>query len=489
MEAEQQIAELKEALAQRDAQLAARDREIAELKARNALLEEQVRQLKELVETLQAKLSENSRNSGRPPSSDGPGARKTCSGKKSKTGVNRRKRGGQKGHKGHHRALLPADKVDHVVDLYPPACGHCDAALPVVEDTAPQRHQVTELPEPKPEVTEYRCHAVDCTCGHRTRASLGRLGDSSFGPRLSAIIALLTGVYHLSRRTTQKATQELFGVDISLGGLSAIERRVSDTLESSVDEAWAKAQAAKVKYTDGTTWLEAGVTMQLWTIATACTTVFKVLTEATARALRPLFGKRVGVMVSDRATALYFWAMDARQICWSHLLRRFVSFSQRAGPTAEHGQRLLDYTSLIFEYWHAYKDGHISRTKLIERMRPVRRDFEAELEKAASQNIKGLSGSCFDILHHRKALWTFVDEDDVEPTNNHAEQELRAFVLWRKRSFGAQSKRGHVFAERIMTIAHTSRKQKRSVLAFLTETQRAWINRRPLPSLFASSEG
>jgi transposase len=57
----------------------------------------------------------------------------------------------------------------------------------------------------------------------------------------------------------------------------------------------------------------------------------------------------------------------------------------------------------------------------------------------------------------------------VEPTNSHAQRELRAFVMWRKRSFGSQSERGCRFAERIMTVTHTLRKQKRHVLAYLTE--------------------
>lgn len=480
MDAGRRIEELEAALAHRDAAHVA---ERAELVARIAAFEVQVKQLEELVESLKAKLSENSGNSGRPPSSDGPGARKGQQSRKRKSG---KKRGGQKGHKGHRRELLPVEAVDHVVDVYPPTCENCEVALPEVADPDPMRHQVTDLPEPTPEVTEFRCHAVECTCGHRTRALLDGIADSTFGPRLSAIIAMLTGVYHLSRRTTQRAARELLGVEISLGAISGIEHRVGEALEYSVDEAWEKVRAAKVKYTDGTSWLESGTAMQLWTIATACATVFKILTEATANTLRPLFGKRIGTLVSDRASALYFWAMEARQICWAHLLRRFVSFSERDGPTGAHGQRLLDYTGLVFEYWHAYKDGHLSRTKLVERMRPVRRDFEAALEKAAELGIKGLSGSCLDILHHRKALWTFVDEDGVEPTNNEAEREIRAFVLWRKKSFGAQSKRGHLFAERVMTVAHTSRKQKRTVLSFLTETCRARVERRPLPSLFAA---
>jgi transposase len=476
LDAERRIAELEAALADREALLAVRDAQIA-------ALEREVKQLKEIIEALQAKLSENSGNSGRPPSSDGPGARGNKQSRKRQSG---KKRGGQPGHPGHRRELLPVEAVDHVVDVYPPTCANCEAALPKIADSDPVRHQVTDIPEPKPEVTEFRCHAVDCACGYRTRASIDRVSDSAFGPRLSATIAMLTGVYHLSRRTAQKVARELLGVEISLGAISGIEHRVGEALETSVDEAWEKVQAAKVKYTDGTSWLQSGTAMQLWTIATACATVFKILTEATANTLRPLFGKRIGILISDRATALYFWAMEARQICWAHLLRRFVSFSERDGPIGEHGRRLLDYAGLVFEYWHAYKEGHLSRTKLVERMRPVRRDFEAALQKGVDLGIKGLSGSCLDILHHKKALWTFVEEDGVEPTNNEAEREIRSFVLWRKMSFGAQSKRGHLFAERIMTVAYTARKQKRSVLQFLTETCRARVERRLLPSLFAA---
>ena len=101
-------------------------------------------------------------------------------------------------------------------------------------------------------------------------------------------------------------------------------------------------------------------------------------------------------------------------------------------------------------------------------MAPVRGQMEAALARAVASGINGLSGSCADILAHKGALWTFVDRADVEPTNNHAERELRAFVLWRKRSFGTQSDRGNLFAERLMTVAHTARKQKKNVLAFLT---------------------
>ena len=116
---------------------------------------------------------------------------------------------------------------------------------------------------------------------------------------------------------------------------------------------------------------------------------------------------------------------------------------------------------------------------------PVRRGFEQVLERSVRANIERMSGSCADILEHRDALWTFVNQDGVEPTNNHAERELRAFVLWRRRSFGSQSERGERFAERMMTVVHTARKQGMAVLDFLVRTVTAYVEDATAPRLFA----
>ena len=105
------------------------------------------------------------------------------------------------------------------------------------------------------------------------------------------------------------------------------------------------------------------------------------------------------------------------------------------------------------------------------------------LRRAVKAKIPNLSGSCANILQHQAALWTFTENEGVEPTNNHAERELRAFVLWRKRSFGTQSERGNRFAERLMTVAHTARKQGINVLEFLTACCEAHAAKTPTPSL------
>jgi len=480
MDAQRRIAELE---AERDAERSHSQR----LEQQIGDLLEQVAALTRRVAELTERLGQNSRNSHLPPSSDPPGTAGKGSGQRPK---NDRPRGGQRGHRGSRREFVAADKVDVVVDLYPAECENCWAALPEQPDPGAKRYQWIEVPPLRPYIKETRRHAVTCPCcGHKTRAAYSEqeIPASPFGPRLMGIIGLLTGVYHVSRRRATKLLSDLVGVSISLGAVSAVEARVSEAIEPAVVEAWRRVEGAPVKHTDGTTWLKAGAVLALWTIASTAATVFKIVADGSRATLAPLYGALRGILVSDRATALSFWAMERRQVCWAHLLRKFVSFSERAGPSAEFGRQLLDYTGLLFDYWHDYQAGKLDRATFRAWIAPVRAQVEALLERAVASGIDRLAGSCANILEHRAALWTFVDVDGVEPTNNHAERELRAFVLWRKRCFGTQSERGNLFAERLMTVAHTARKQRKDVLAFLTACCQTQLDGTRAPSLFAAA--
>ena len=153
------------------------------------------------------------------------------------------------------------------------------------------------------------------------------------------------------------------------------------------------------------------------------------------------------------------------------------------GPTGPSGASYFEYTALIFEYWHGYKDGQLTREELQFYMQPLQRDFEQLLARGTKCGSAGISGACADILEHREALWTFVTNEGVEPTNNHAELELRDFVLWRKRSFGTRSERGDRFAERIMTVVRTARKQGLDLLDFLVRSIKASLGAIAAPTL------
>ena len=136
---------------------------------------------------------------------------------------------------------------------------------------------------------------------------------------------------------------------------------------------------------------------------------------------------------------------------------RLVLRARRA--RREIGQ-LLEYTGVVFEYWHDYRDGKLPRAaRRVDRLRPEAGARARSRRRRRHRRPLGL------VRRHRGARAGALDlrrADDVEPTNNHAEREIRAFVLWRKRSYGTQSDRGNVFAERLMTVAHTARKQNKT---------------------------
>ena len=469
-------------IAERDAALAERDAKLAEQAAQIAALTEQVAKLTEL-------LNQNSSNSHKPPSSDPPGTSGSTNKNREKRKRKQRKRGGQPGHKGRHRELLPPDKVNAVEDLFPDVCLDCAFELPRTPDIAACRYQQIDLRDYQPHLTEWRRHEVECSrCGAFTRAEFdpSRIPSSAFGPCLTAVVAMLTGAYHISRRKTQKLLLELFGIEVSLGAISAMERRASEALATAYEEAEREVQYARVKHTDATTWTRAGVLMSLWTMASAAATVYRIFDDGRRETIEPMFGPRLGILVSDRATVFGFWAMSLRQVCHAHLLRKFVAFSERDGPAGAIGRELLELSSLMFEYWHGFKDGTLSREELQHWLRPVQRDIERLLARGENSDIERLSGSCADIRAHHDALWTFVTEEGVEPTNNHAEREIRDFVLWRKRSFGTQSARGERFAERLMTAVGTARKQGKDVLDFLVRSVTAYVNGAPPPRLLSA---
>lgn len=462
------------------------EREIADLRrvikavlAQNEELRAENLQLKAENAELRARLGQNSSNSSKPPSADSPADRES----RREKPASGRKRGGQPGHKGARRQMLTPTKPP--VDCFPECCRRCGKQLPHRRDPDPIRHQTVDVPRIEPVIAEWRLHSVGCDdCG---AVSCGQLPAGvprgMCEPGLIAIIGLLTGDYNLSRRRAVRLLGDILGIDISLGALSEAEEKVSEALAAPVEDARAHVADQGIKHSDATSWRQGNQPRTLWTIATALVTVFIIVPDASMAGLRGLFAKVKGILVSDRGKQFGFWAMDRRQVCWAHLIRRFVGFSERSGPAGQLGENLLLCSHVMMHWWHGVRDGTMSRRKFQHLMASMGPVLERHLENGVLLGIRGVSGCCADILKHRDALWTFVDVPGVGPTNNHAERELRAFVMWRKRSFGSQSERGCRFAERIMTVTHTLRKQKRHVLDYLTEACRAALRHKPAPSL------
>jgi transposase len=464
-------------------------RRVAELEAENRVLREENRAFREEVRELRSRLGENSSNSSKPPSSDPPWVPP-----KEQKPPSGRQRGGQKGHRGHHRELLPPEEVD-VVERYPEKCEDCNESLDKNIDDSPveaHRHQVIDMPPVSAEIIEYQLHALKChRCGKITRAALPEgVSWSSFGPGLQATVALLTGRYRLSRRETEEFLQDLLGVRLSLGSVSEIEQKVSDAIELPVEEAKEAMRSAPVVGVDETGWREANKRAWLWTGVTPQLAIFHIDYRRDAGAALRLLGENFqGIVNSDRWKAYRAFPFERRGICHAHLIRDFQKIKDFGGASRATGEWGLSEEERIFKMWDHFNNGDWTRSELEANLVPLRARVRRLLERGEGCGDKKTEGMCRDILRHWEALWTFSHKDGVDPTNNAAERALRKGVLWRKGSFGTQSELGSRFAERILTVTETCRRQGRRIIDFLVDAIKARITGQPAPSLLPAPGG
>lgn len=458
------------ALEQALAQLAERDARIAQLEALVATLAARVAEL-------EARLGQNSSNSSKPPSSDPPSAPA-----KPATAPSGRKPGGQKGHRGHHRARRPPD---HVVDHKPPACRRCGAGL-CGDDPDPQWHQVTEVPPPRAEVTEHRLHTLACRdCGAATTATLPpEVPRGAFGPRLAALVAVATGVYRVGKRDAAGLVNDWFGVEMSLGAVTACEQVVSAALAPPVEAARAYVQAQPVAHADETSWRQGRRKAWLWVAATTLVTVFLIHAKRSQAAAQALLGTFAGILVSDRWNAYNPWSVERRQLCWAHLVRHFRAWAQwPERSTARVGKALVAQTDEMFRAWHRVRDGTLTRSAFQVEMVERQAQIETLLRACVASGTRKYARMAEEILKLRPALWTFVHVEGVAPTNNHAERQIRRGVLWRKNCFGTHSEAGSRFAERMLTTVATLKQQGRNIVAFVADACQARQAGQVTPSL------
>lgn len=451
-----------------------------ELRVLVARQQEQITELMRKVEILEERLRKNSSNSSKPPSQDPPSVKRQS---KAPTG---KKRGGQPGHKGAGRELLPVEQVDHMVEVKPEVCRGCGGHLEG-DDAHPGRHQVMEIPEIRPLVTEYRIHELICSCcGER---NIGAWPDGvptgAFGVRLLAVVGMLVGVYRISRRNVVCLLSDLFGVEMGTGSVSACEKKVSRSLASPVEEVKEHIHTQPELHVDETGWLEGRKKAWLWvaTSVSGLVTFFMIQAHRSQEAAKALLGEFAGVLVSDRYSAYHPWPLERRQVCWAHLRRDFKAMSERSGIGGMIGKGLFEASHQLFEKWHRFQEGLLEEAVFREEMASVRTTVENLLTQGSVCLDEKVSGQCAKILTVAPALWTFARILGVEPTNNAAERAVRHGVLWRKGCFGTDSEAGSRFAERIMTVAATCRQQKRNVLEFLMQAIHADLRGQAAPSL------
>lgn len=438
----------------------------------------QIDALQAEVQSLQAQLGSNSRNSSKPPSSDPIHLKRQPprppSGKK---------RGGQPGHKRAIRPLVLPDQLHGTLTCKPDCCAGCGGTLEG-SDPQPHRHQVAEVPPIRPEVVEYQIHRLTCPgCGVTTPAELpDGVPRGSFGPRLRAMLSLLAGEFRLAKRPVQRLVRNFFGLDISLGMIAKLERHTAIVL-GPVDAELAEAvRAAPWTHIDETPWRQANHKAWLWIGTSDQVTHFQIRRQRDAQTARQVLGDDPQkVAICDRYCGSGW--VKRKPWCWAHLRRDFQAMIDRDDGGSAVGRSLLKWSDRLFWGWHRVGDGELDWDAFVRWAGSIQAGVRHDLGLGACSSSRATAATCRHLLGGFEHLWRFLAGDGVEPTNNTAERGLRHGVLWRKSSGGTASAWGSRFVSRLLGVVATCRQQGRSVLDFLTSCFEASIRSEPVPSL------
>ena len=423
------------------------------------------------------------RNSSLPPSSEHPHAkpapRKEHRGKKP---------GGQPGHPKHERALIPTARCQAVVVVKPEACRRCGQSLSG-SDMQALRHQVWDIPEITPLVTEYQLHRLICPCCRETTCGQLPAGvpHSQAGPRLVALTALLMGCFKQSKRRVALFLEQVLDQPCSPGWVVKLQNQATAALAPAYEELTRQLPAERVLGIDESPTKEARLKSWLWVFVAGSYTVFALRTTRAATVLEELLTETFeGVVNCDRAKM--YWNKGRPQWCWAHLKRDFQALIDHPDHQVKRlGHDLMHRTRLLFRHWARCRDGTITRAGMLRLMRPIRQEVDSLLLRGAFSGNPKLIGMCNPLYDHREWLWTFLDVAGVEPTNNVSERALRPAVIWRKLSFGTQSASGSRFVETILTVVETCRRQSRNSFQYLTAAIKAHFAAQPTPSLLTGA--
>lgn len=399
-----------------------------------------VEQLEKRIEQLEAGSRKNSQNSSKPPSSDSPYTKP----QRKKAFKKNRKRGAQKGHQGQRQEMLPPTEQK---PIFPESCSCGNRQLSTEKMKAYYTHQQIELPEIEMDVVHYVLHKCRCSkCGKTLKAQAPAECQTGYGPRLSALIAEMSGAQGNSRETVQGFCKSVLGFSISIGAIQNVIDRSSEAIRPYYEAIGAIAQCARVNHVDETSWFQSGALKWLWVMANKTVSYFMIHPHRSKKAFLELIGSWNGILVSDDYGLYRSW-VEKRQTCLAHHIRRAKALTERKDDSLrDFGKSVLKELQLLCHFAKA-PPCQKRWTDFYSRFILLLFLFENADDEAGTMARR--------LLGEIDNLWLFLEEDGVEPTNNRGERALRFGVLWRKRSNGTQSDKGDRWVERILSLKQT----------------------------------
>jgi transposase len=435
--------------------------EVAALTSANELLAGQVVVLTGKIAELEKRLSKDSSNSSKPPSSDRFKKPRPESPNRAARRAEGRKPGKQPGTDGKHLAQI--DDPDDVELHVPGCCDGCGGDLAEAPVEAVEVRQVFDLPDPRLHTVEHRAETRRCGCGTKTKAVFPADARSyaSYGPKLRAVALYLLAYQHLPFERCQATLRDLFAVDVSTGFLDSLFTEGGDGLVLFMAAVLGHLLASDVVHVDETfdhvgkkkAYIHV-VCSELYTFLHADETRGKDGTERTG-----LFPDYTGTAVHDRLVQYFGYTNATHAVCAAHLIRELVSVGhdpvQRPWASA--------MTALLYTM---NTTAHAARAAGASQIDPdILAKFIADYDQVVADALDfnpapgpGLKRSKLEaesynlavaFRDHRDAIRRFATDLRVPFTNNRAESDLRMVKLHSKISGPFRNMAG---AERFATV-------------------------------------
>jgi len=443
-------------------------------------LESTIQQLQVRVHELEAKLSKDSSNSSKPPSSDGlkrkPKSLRKQSGKKP---------GGQQGHVG--KGLAQVNNPDIIVTHVPASCTGCGSDLSDVSGATVEQRQVFDIPQPKINVTEHRIEEKKCPCcGELSRALFPEniKGPVQYGDRVRALIAYFSHEHFIPVDRVCEIFEDIFGVSLSPGTCANVDKQLFTNLE--VFEASLKAYllVSHILHFDETGmrcekklhWVHVASSQK----ATLYTMHKKRGQEAMeAGGILPAFQ---GTAVHDHWFPYFAYSQVKHGLCNAHHLRELTFiYEQEKEDWAKRMYELLIYANKEVE-------NHIEQRVLPSQiLLQIEQDYQQILTdgfayqaslpllptgKRGKQKQRAGKNLLDRLKEKRDCVLRFIHDFSVPFTNNQGERDIRMVKLKQKiggcfRVFTG----GEIFC-RIRSYISTARKQGWNIWGALADAIR-----------------